>query len=48
MKNILEYIDDLIEQGYSEEQAEICADCLFFDTFEEDFEDFTPEDYKEG
>jgi len=34
--NILEYIDELIEQGYSEENAERCADCLFSDVFEYD------------
>ena len=27
--NILEYINGLIEQGYSEEDAERCADYLF-------------------
>ena len=27
--NILEYIDSLIEEGYSEEDAERCADALF-------------------
>lgn len=27
--NILEYINDLIEQGYSEEDAERCADYMF-------------------
>ncbi len=31
MKNILDYIDELIEQGYSEEDAERCADCLYSD-----------------
>lgn len=32
--NILEYIDELIEQGYSEEDAERCADIMFNDDFE--------------
>ena len=32
--NILEYIDSLIEQGYSEEDAERCADYLFSDYWE--------------
>lgn len=32
--NILEYIDSLIEQGYSEEDAERCADCMFSEKFE--------------
>lgn len=36
--NILDYINDLIEQGYSEEDAERCADCMFnLDLSEEDF-----------
>ena len=44
--NILEYIDELIEQGYSEEDAERCADCLFSVEFESDDYDYeTPEDY---
>lgn len=32
--NILEYIDSLIEQGYSVEDAERCADVLFSDKWE--------------
>lgn len=32
--NILEYIDSLIEQGYSEEEAERCADILFSDNWD--------------
>lgn len=33
--NILEYINMLIEEeGYSEEDAEICADCMFSEYFE--------------
>ena len=32
--NILDYIDSLIEQGYSEEDAERCADCLYSDYWE--------------
>ena len=32
--NILDYIDSLIEQGYSEEDAERCADCLFSEIWE--------------
>ena len=31
--NILEYINDLIEHGYSEEDAERCADVLFSDEY---------------
>ena len=34
--NILDYINELIEQGYSEEDAERCADCLFSDKWESD------------
>ena len=48
--NILEYIDSLIEQGYSEEDAERCADCMFSEEFESEDEDEeveTPEDYYE-
>ena len=46
--NILEYVDSLIEQGYSEEDAERCADCMFSEKFEsEDEEIETPEDYYE-
>ena len=33
--NILEYIDYLIEQGYTEEAAEKCAACMFSDDFSE-------------
>lgn len=40
--NILEYINDLIEQGYSEEDAERCADCMFSEHWESD------DDYYEG
>lgn len=29
MKNILDYIDELIEQGYTDEQANECAYYLF-------------------
>ena len=44
--NILEYINELIEQGYSEEDAERCADCMFSDRWEsEDDFDETPADY---
>lgn len=28
-KNILEYINELMDMGYSEETAEICADALY-------------------
>lgn len=44
--NILEYINELIEQGYSEEDAERCADCMFSDRWESD-DDYcdTPDDY---
>lgn len=44
--NILEYINSLIEQGYSEEDAERCADCLFSDVWESDDDDYyCPDDY---
>lgn len=44
--NILEYIDSLIEQGYSEEDAERCADCMFSEKFESEDEGVKiPEDY---
>lgn len=36
--NILDYINELIEQGYSEEDAARCADVLFSDTWESDDE----------
>jgi hypothetical protein len=36
MKNILDYINELIEQGYSEEDAERCADCLYSEHWESD------------
>ena len=29
--NILEFIEDLMDQGYSEEDAEKCADLMFSD-----------------
>ena len=45
MMNILEYIDNLIEQGYSEEDAERCADCLFSEHWESDDDCDTPDDY---
>ena len=32
--NILDYINELIEQGYSEEDAARCADVMFSDTWE--------------
>ena len=37
--NILQYIDELIEQGYSEEAAEICANAFFSEDYSEDEED---------
>lgn len=43
--NILEYIESLIEQGYSEEDAERCADCLFSDRWESDDDCYCPDDY---
>ena len=44
--NILEYINELIEQGYSEEDAERCADCMFSEQWESDDDyDETPDDY---
>ena len=36
--NILDYINELIEQGYSEEDAERCANCMFSDDFSEEGE----------
>lgn len=38
--NILEYINSLIEQGYSEEDAERCADCMFSEHWESDDEGY--------
>lgn len=32
--NILDYINSLIEQGYTEEEAERCADYMFSDEWE--------------
>lgn len=32
--NIFDYIDSLIEQGYTEEDAERCADFLFSENWE--------------
>lgn len=32
--NRLEYINELIEQGYSEEDAEKCADYMFSDEWD--------------
>ena len=43
--NILEFINNLIEQGYSEEDAERCADCMFSDYWESDDEYYDPDDY---
>ena len=44
--NILDYINELIEQGYSEEDAERCADCLFSEHWaSDDNDDYTPDDY---
>ena len=44
--NILDYIDNLIERGYTEEDAEKCADCLYFDQWEsDDYDNYTPGDY---
>lgn len=31
MTNILDYINDLVDNGYNEEDAEMCADFLFSD-----------------
>lgn len=42
--NILDYINSLLEQGYSEEDAERCADCMFSECWETE-DDYTPEDY---
>lgn len=43
--NILTYIDSLIDQGYSEENAEKCADCMFLDHWESDDDFYCPDDY---
>lgn len=32
--NVLDYINELIEQGYSEEDAERCADYMFSGTWD--------------
>lgn len=32
--NILDYIEELMAQGYTEEDAERCADCMFSDYWE--------------
>lgn len=34
--NILEYIEDLIAQGYTEENAERCADAMFNTDYDSD------------
>ena len=36
LDNILNYINDLIEQGYREEDAERMANVMFSDNFSED------------
>ena len=36
--NILDYINELIEQGYSEEDAERCADYMFSECWDDDEE----------
>ena len=38
--DILEYINELIEQGYSEEDAERCANAMFSEDFSEEDEQF--------
>lgn len=43
--NILEYIEDLMAQGYSEEDASICADCMFSDSWDSGEDDYYEEDY---
>lgn len=35
--NILEYIESLMEQGYSEEEAERCADVMFNEDFDNEW-----------
>lgn len=37
--NILDYINELIEQGYTEEDAERCADFMFSENWESDDEE---------
>ena len=44
MKNILDYINELIEQGYTEADAERCADCLFSEHWESEDDYSYPED----
>ena len=34
--NVLEYINELIELGYTEEEAERCADYLFSEEWDSD------------
>lgn len=43
--NILEYIDHLMDQGYSETEAYVCADLMFsddpdYDTIMDPFNDY--------
>lgn len=38
--NILEYIEDLMDQGYSEEDACRCADCLFSESWDTEEEGY--------
>ena len=44
-QNILEYIDDLMDQGYTEEQAEEAAAYAYTDYHGEDSQDY-PDDYR--
>ena len=37
--NILEYIEDLMDRGYSEEDASVCAYYQYSDTWDEFFND---------
>lgn len=37
--NILDYINELIEEGYSEEDAEKCADYMFSDEWNDEYKE---------
>ena len=37
--SILDYINELVEQGYSPEDAERCADHMFSEEWDDGFED---------
>lgn len=37
--SVLDYINSLVDEGYSEEDAERCADYLFSDNWDTDYDD---------